>query len=65
MSISKSLWFCFLIGLSSVAYADIEEDENVLVLTTANFDEAVTANKYLLVEFCKLLNPILNQYKLN
>jgi hypothetical protein len=31
--------------------ADIEEEEDVLVLTTANFDEAVTANKYLLVEF--------------
>ena len=34
-------------------YAKIEEEEKVLVLTNSNFDEAVKAHKYLLVEFCK------------
>ena len=51
MSISKSLLFCLLIGL---ACAEIEEEENVLVLTSSNFDQAIADNKYILVEFCKL-----------
>lgn len=46
-----------LLLLSAVAFAvaDIEEDEGVLVLTTANFDEALEKHKLLLVEFCKLM----------
>jgi hypothetical protein len=48
----------FLLVLSALLVASlnasIEEEEHVLVLTTNNFDEAVKANKYLLVEFCKL-----------
>ena len=36
-----------------VANEAITEEENVLVLTTTNFDDAVKQNKYLLVEFCK------------
>lgn len=30
-----------------------QEEEDVLVLTTSNFDEAIKSNKYILVEFCK------------
>jgi hypothetical protein len=30
-----------------------EEEDNVLVLTNANFDDAIKDNKYILVEFCK------------
>lgn len=32
-----------------------QEEEDVLVLTNANFDETVKSYKYLLVEFCKSL----------
>ena len=33
--------------------ADYTEDENVLVLTTDNFDGAIEEFKNILVEFCK------------
>jgi len=37
----------------AVATAQYAEEENVLVLTKDNFDQAVADFKYLLVEFCK------------
>ena len=47
----------FLIGslfLFSVLNAEKPtEEEDVLVLTTANFEQAIADNKYMLVEFCK------------
>lgn len=43
-----------LISQLVVSETKIEEEENVLVLTNSNFDEAVKANKYILVEFCKI-----------
>lgn len=49
----KLLSLVFLVfGLLSVKA--IETEENVLVLTDDNFDDAVKDNKFILVEFCKL-----------
>jgi len=33
--------------------SEIKEEKDVLVLTDKNFDSAIAANNYLLVEFCK------------
>ena len=53
----KTLLLLFLttiICLNKFQCETIEEEENVLVLTTSNFDEAIKTHKYILVEFCKL-----------
>ena len=42
-----------LFSLLGLAYSEITEEENVLVLTTDNFDGAVENNKFILVEFCE------------
>lgn len=34
---------------------EIKEEKDVLILTSANFDEAIAAHKHILVEFCKYL----------
>jgi len=50
------IYFTVLLSLVAFAFGeDIKEEENVLVLTQAVFDQAITDHEYILVEFCKLL----------
>ena len=46
--------FSIVLLVSTLRCEAPQEEEDVLVLTAANFDEALKSNKYLLVEFCKL-----------
>jgi len=50
------IYFTVLLSLVAFAFGeDIKEEENVLVLTQAVFDQAITDHEHILVEFCKLL----------
>ena len=52
---ARMKFFLLAACVASLAFAaEITEEENVMVLTEANFDEALGANKNVLVEFCKL-----------
>lgn len=41
------------LALFVTVYCEIKEEDDVLVVTTANWDEAVTDDANVLVEFCK------------
>ena len=47
----KSVIFAALLGLAAVWAVEIEEEDDVLVLTNDNFDEAIKQHDPLLVEF--------------
>ena len=50
--VNKMKLLCFMLSLSVAgSLAEIASDEGVLVLTEANFQEAIDNNDYLLVEF--------------
>lgn len=50
------IYLTLLLNLVAFAFGeDIKEEEDVLVLTEAVFDQAITDNEHILVEFCKLL----------
>ena len=53
-----------LAGLLLVRAAEVEEEENVLVLNGKNFQEVVDSNEFLLVEFCKWFGKAKKSLKL-
>lgn len=50
----KFLSVIFLIyALNNAGASDIKAEEGVLVLTSDNFQSAISDNEFILVEFCK------------
>ena len=52
------LFLVLILSLVAIAFGEndsveIQEEEDVLVLTEANFDKAIADNEHILVEFCK------------
>ncbi len=45
--------FIALAGLALVHAAEVEEEDDVLVLTQENFKQVMDENQFVLVEFCK------------
>lgn len=49
----RRVLLCLALASLPRAGADPEEEDHVLVLNKGNFEEALAAHKYLLVEFCE------------
>jgi len=51
------LFLLVIFGIFAQSISDegpeVKEEDNVLVLTDKNFDAVITANRHVLVEFCK------------
>ena len=54
----SAVLFLALVGLALVHAAEVEEEDDVLVLTQENFDQVIDSTAYVLVEFCKLLSSL-------
>lgn len=48
--------------LASFGYAKIETEDDVLVITKANFKEALEQHDYILIEFCKFTVPFFSPF---
>ena len=58
---TMKFYLTFFLSFFALSFgADIEEEENVLVLTEAVFDQAVSDNEHILVEFCKFTYTFLS-----
>lgn len=49
----KSIYLALAVLLAAAVSAEIAVEEGVLVLTTDNFESAISDNEFVLVEFCK------------
>lgn len=55
-----SLGFCLFLAVVAHVYSEeeIKNEDGVLVLNKSNFQSAVAANEFILVEFCKYTSRI-------
>ena len=51
-----------VVCLVALAQCEITEEEGVIVLTEENFDEAISTNEHILVEFCEYYSSLVLVY---